>query len=231
MIIKVQKLLPVKLLAIINNSKSEIKNLNEAEFQVFSQFGDDGIIQWLVNKLPIPHKTFIEFGVENFRESNTRFLLINNYWAGLVIDGDKDNVDSIRKEQIYTFYDLQAECSFITSENINDLVETAKFNQNVGLLSIDIDGNDYWVWEKIEVIKPIIIICEYNSLFGYEDPITIAYKPNFIRGKITPFNFYGTSLKSACNLADSRGYCFIGCNSAGNNAYFIRNDFMHILPY
>lgn len=226
---KSPKVIAGKTLAIINNSKTEIKNLNEAEFQVFSQFGDDGIIQWLVNKLPIPHKTFIEFGVENFREANTRFLLINNYWAGLVIDGDKDNVDSIRKEQIYTFYDLQAECSFITSENINDLLKTAKFNQNVGILSIDIDGNDYWVWERIESIKPIIIICEYNSLFGYEDPITIPYKPDFIRGKITPFNFYGTSLKSACDLAVSRGYCFIGCNSAGNNAYFIRNDFMHIL--
>src|SRR5687768_12224968 len=74
----------------LNNQKQSIKNLDEVEFQVFSQWGDDGIIQYLVNKLDIPNKTFIEFGVEDYKESNTRFLLISNNWSGYVIDGSAE---------------------------------------------------------------------------------------------------------------------------------------------
>ena len=212
-----------------NNLKPTIKSLKEVEFQVFSQFGDDGIIQWLINKIPLPFKTFIEFGVENYREANTRFLLINNYWSGLVIDGNKDNIDSVRKEQISNFYDLQSECSFITKSNINEIISSAKFHKDIGILSIDIDGNDYWIWSAIEKISPIIIITEYNCLFGFKDPYTIKYSDGFVRGKTTPFNFYGTSLRSAYELARTRGYSFIGSNSAGNNAYFIRDDYMKYL--
>ncbi len=209
-----------------NKEKKDVSKLCDVEFQVFSQFGDDGIIQWLIHKLPVPNKTFIEFGVENYRESNTRFLLINNYWSGLVIDGSIDNVRSIKGEQLYTFYDLQAECSFITKENINNLILSARFNKEVGILSIDIDGNDYWIWKEIDKIQPIIVICEYNSLFGFQHSYTLAYKDDFVRGKNYPFNFYGTSLRSTCNLAEIKGYGFIGCNSAGNNAYFIRKDYL-----
>jgi len=96
-----------------HNAVLKIKKLNEVEFQVFSQFGDDGIIQFLINKLPIPSKTFIEFGVENYRESNTRFLLINDYWSGYIIDGSELNIESIKSEQFYSFYDLKVEAAFI----------------------------------------------------------------------------------------------------------------------
>lgn len=219
-----------QLQAALNKDKTQIKSLAEVEFQVFSQFGDDGIIQWLVGHLPIQNKTFIEFGVENYLEANTRFLLINNYWSGLVIDGDTDNVNTIQSDQIHTFYDLQAVCSFITTSNINELIAAAKFDTEVGILSVDIDGNDFWVLQQISNIKPVIIICEYNSLFGFEHAYTIPYKDDFVRGKEHPFQFYGTSLKSAYHLTKERGYQFIGCNSAGNNAYFIRNDFMQYLP-
>jgi len=214
-----------------NNKKDRVHKLSEVEFQVFSQFGDDGIIQYLINKIPIKNKTFIEFGVENYREANTRFLLINNYWSGLIIDGNNNNIDSIKKEQLYNFYDLQAECSFITQSNINDLISLAKFENEIGILSVDIDGNDYWVWSAINNIKPIIIICEYNSLFGFEHPYTIVYKDDFVRGVDYPFSFYGTSLRSAYDLAEMKGYSFIGCNSAGNNAYFIRKDYISYLPF
>lgn len=209
-----------------NREKKSITSLSEVEFQVFSQFGDDGIIQWLIHQLPIPNKTFIEFGVENYRESNTRFLLINNYWSGLIIDGSSENINSIKREQIYAFYDLQAECSFITKKNINKLIKKAKFDKEIGILSIDIDGNDYWIWNEIDTINPIIVIIEYNSLFGFEHPYTIEYKEDFVRGINSPFNFYGVSLLSVCKLSESKGYGFIGCNSAGNNAYFIRKDFL-----
>lgn len=215
-----------QLQAAANSHKKNINSLAEVEFQVFSQFGDDGIIQWLVQQLPSINPTFIEFGVENYREANTRFLLVNNNWSGFVMDGSEENIDSLKGEQLYTFFDLQAACSFITSANINQLLSTTGFNKEPGILSIDIDGNDYWVWKAITDIKPAIIICEYNSLYGYNHPYTIPYQENFVRGTKYPFNYYGISLLSAYNLAAERGYSFIGCNSAGNNAYFIDNNYM-----
>lgn len=215
--------------AFANSTKKNILSLSEVEFQVFSQFGDDGIIQWLTSQISIPNKTFIEFGVENYRESNTRFLLVKDYWSGLVIDGNTDNIKSIEREQMYNFYDIQAECSFIKTSNINKTISLAKFNSEIGILSIDIDGNDYWIWQEITEIKPVIVICEYNSLFGFESPYTIQYEDDFVRGKKYPFNFYGTSLRSIYDLAMIKGYKFIGSNSAGNNAYFIKNEYFNYL--
>jgi hypothetical protein len=219
-----------KIQATLNNSKSKIENLSEVEFQVFSQFGDDGIIQYLIDKLPITNKTFIEFGVENYTEANTRFLLINNYWSGMVMDGDASNISQIKNGQIYSFYDLRAIQCFITKDNINDILNSSGFKKEVGILSIDIDGNDYWVWEAIKGWEPQIIICEYNSLFGFDEPVTIPYKSEFVRGVASPFNFYGTSLKAAYLLAKERGYFFVGCNSAGNNAYFIKEQLRPSCP-
>lgn len=219
-----------QLQAAVNNDKKEVSSLADVEFQVFSQFGDDGIIQWLVNKLPLPNKTFVEFGVEDYREANTKFLLINNYWSGLVIDGSPANIHAFKSSRVHTFYDIQAECSFITTANINRLLSLANFKKDIGILSVDIDGNDYWVWKAIDTIQPVIVISEYNALFGYDHPYTIEYRDDFVRGTEYPFNFYGASLCSLNDLAREKGYSFIGCNSAGNNAYFIRNDFMAQLP-
>ncbi len=216
--------------ATLNAHKENIQSLDEVEFQVFSQFGDDGIIQYLVNKLPIQNKTFIEFGVEDYREANTRFLLVNNAWSGLVLDGDPKNIQQIKSGQLYNFYDIRARQRFITKDNINEIIQAEGFNKEVGILSIDIDGNDYWVWKAITGIEPSIIICEYNSLFGFEEAITIPYQADFIRGKKTPLNFYGISIKAACILAKEKGYFFIGCNSAGNNAYFIKESLRSHCP-
>lgn len=219
-----------KIQATLNNQLDHVEDLWNIEFQVFSQFGDDGIIQYLVNKLPFRNRTFIEFGVENYKEANTRFLLINNSWSGMVMDGSEANVRQIRSSRIYSFYDLRAVQSFITPANINELLLSSGFDPEVGILSIDIDGNDYWVWEAITVVKPKLIICEYNSLFGFEDAITIPLDPNFIRGQGKPFSFYGTSLAAAASIAKKQGYFFIGCNRAGNNAYFLSEEFRSISP-
>ena len=211
--------------AYLNNQRNDIKKLADVEFQVFSQWGDDGIIQYLINKIDIPEKTFIEFGVENYKESNTRFLLINNKWEGLVIDGSKNNIDYIKSDHIYFTNHLFAKEAFVTKENINKLIQTGfldkKYGNETGILSIDIDGNDYWVWKEISVINPVIVIIEYNALFGSEKPWTIPYKENFIWDQ-TPF--WGSSLKALCNISETKGYHFIGCNSNGNNAYFVRKD-------
>lgn len=219
-----------KIQATLNRTRDKIEDLSEVEFQVFSQFGDDGIIQYLTDKLPIRNKTFIEFGVENYKESNTRYLLINNAWSGLVIDGGADNVKSIKKSRLYSFYDLRAIHGFITRDNINDIIGQSGFQKEIGLLSVDIDGNDYWVLEAINTVEADILVCEYNSLFGFEDAVTIPYKADFVRGRSCPFNFYGASLKSLQMLAQKKGYFFVGCNSAGNNAYFINEKHRRACP-
>ncbi len=212
----------------LNSQKNSISKLCEVEFQIFSQFGDDGIIQYLINKIEIQNKIFIEFGVENYKESNTRFLLINNKWSGLVIDGDTKNIDFIKSDVIYSNFDLHVECSFITKDNINNIIANflkRGYPSEIGLLSIDIDGNDYWIWKEINNINPVIVIIEYNSLFGPEKPWTIPYQDDFYRLKIDPlFQYWGVSIAALCHLGEDKGYDFIGCNSQGNNAYFIRKD-------
>ena len=214
-------LLTAKLFAENNNRKAKISSLREGEFKVFSQFGEDGIIQYLIDKIDIPNKIFIEFGVQNYTESNTRFLLMNNYWRGLVIDGSKKHIDFIQNDDIYWRFGLTAVNQFITEENINQIIKNYTSIEDIGLLSIDLDGNDYWIWKAIDAIKPRIVICEYNSLFGSENCVTIPYKKDFVRSN---YFFWGTSLSAIYQLAVEKGYDFIGTNSAGNNAFFLRSD-------
>lgn len=204
---------------------SILSDIQNAEFQIFSQWGDDGIINFLVNYLHIKEKNFVEFGVENYTECNTRFLLINDNWRGLIMDGSESNMQSVRNEMLYWKYDLTAVATFITAENINGLLLDNGFKGEIGLLHIDIDGNDYWVWKAINVVQPILVIVEYNSVFGDQNPWTTPYNPSFIRTKAHFSNLYfGSSITSLCDLAEEKGYSFIGCNSNGNNAYFVRKD-------
>lgn len=210
---------------VLVNKFSNINTIREAEFKVFSQWGDDGIIQYLINNLQISNPYFVEFGVENYTEANTRFLLMNDNWSGLIIDGSIENVNYIIKDSIYWKYDLVAKQLFVTAENINNVFYSERVPEKIGLLHIDIDGNDYWIWKAIKNLIADIVIVEYNSLFGYERSITIPYDAEFVRTKTHFSNlFYGTSLLALCDLAQEKGYSFIGCNSAGNNAYFILNE-------
>ena len=213
--------------ALINEIKrcGTLTDIHEAEFKVFSQFGDDGIIQYLISQMDIPNKTFIEFGVENYTESSTRFLLMNNNWKGLIIDGSKEHMDSVRSSAWFWRYDLTAVDRFIDRDNINKIFTENAFTGEIGLLSIDIDGNDYWVWERIDTVNPAIVILEYNSVFGASRAVTVPYDPAFNRTKSHYSNLYwGVSLKALCLLAGKKGYYFVGCNSNGNNAYFVRSD-------
>lgn len=207
------------------NSRKNISTLDEVEFQVFSQRGEDGVIQYLINQIDIPNKIFVEFGVETYTESNTRFLLINNNWSGLIIDGSKDNINFIKSDYIYWKYDITAVESFITRNNINKIISEYTKIADIGILSVDIDGNDYWIWKEIDCIKPRIVICEYNSAFGNNKKVTVPYKDEFVRRNEHYSDLYfGASLAAFCELAEEKGYDFIGTTSAGVNAYFVRKD-------
>lgn len=212
---------------LVNNVqiRNEIKSLSEVEFKIFSQFGDDGIIQWLVSHLDIPNFTFIEFGVEDYMESNTRFLMMNNNWSGFVMDGSEKNVSKIVNSEYYWRYDITAKAEFINKNNINDLIRSSGFKKEIGILHIDLDGNDYWIWEQIDCIDPIVVILEYNSVFGENRLISVPYDSDFYRTKAHHSNLYwGSSISALNHLSEKKGYSFVGSNSAGNNAYFVRND-------
>lgn len=219
-----------KILSKLNNEKISVKSLHDVEFQVFSQWGDDGIIQYLVNKIEMP-KTFVEFGIETYQEANTRFLLMHDNWSGLVMDGSKQNIEAVYKQDVSWRYDLKAVEAFITKENINHLIASNGFTGEIGILSVDIDGNDYWVLKEINVVNPVIIIVEYNSTFGKERAISVPYDPAFYRNNAHYSNlFYGASLAAFDYLCSENGYVFVGCNSSGNNAYFVRKDKVGSLP-
>jgi hypothetical protein len=210
-----------------NKTKREaiLKDITLSEYRVFSQFGDDGIIQFLVDYLEIETKTFIEFGVQIYEECNTRFLLENNNWRGLVIDSSEEYMTRLKQEEVYWRCDLKAVSAFVDKDNINSLISENRMDGEIGLLHIDIDGNDYHVWKAITVVSPVIAIVEYNSVFGSDNAWTVPYDPKFHRTQRHHSNlFFGASLLSLCDLAKEKKYSFIGCNSAGNNAYFVRND-------
>jgi hypothetical protein len=221
--IEESKILTAKLL--IAQMKPNLARLRDAEFKVFSQFGDDGIIQYLIRELaPLPD-SFIEFGVESYRESNTRFLLMNDNWRGLVLDGSADHMAGLRGDKLYWRHDITAVNAFIDRENVNALFRENGFAGPIGILSIDIDGNDYWVWEAIDSVDPAIVIVEYNSVFGPSLDVSIPYDAAFMRSKAHHSHLYwGASLKALCRLSEKKGFSFVGSNSAGNNAYFVRKD-------
>ena len=204
----------------------KINDLSDVEFSVFSQWGDDGIIDWLNFHLRFKHKRFVEIGVEDYWECNTRFILKKNNWTGLALDMSKNYIDKIKSQSIYWKNKLTAKNAFITAENINKVLKKFNYNKNISIFSLDIDGNDFWVMEKLK-INTDMIICEFNGTFGDIHEITVPYKKNFIRSNEHYSNlYYGCSIKALISLLLKKKYYFIGTNSAGNNAYFLnKNNF------
>ena len=147
------------------------------------------------------------------------------------MDGDHTSMEAVRNLPDIWRYDLQAVGAFIDRDNVNSLFASAGYTGEIGLLSVDIDGNDYWVWEAINVVDPVLVVAEYNSVFGAEHAVTVPYNPAFDRTRSHYSNLYwGASLKALCLLAEKKGYAFVGCNSAGNNAHFVRKDRVGNIP-
>ena len=223
--IQKELILKAKILSVKNRYFKKIKDLSDIEFQVYSQWGEDGIIDWLINKYPEIPKIFLEIGTQDYKESNTRFLLINKNWNGFIIEADKAAVEDIKSQRIYWKHNLRAINEFITKDNINNVIKKFNIPKKIGLLSLDIDGVDYWVLKKLSALDPSIIVCEYNSLFGQKKSVTVPYKSNFIRSKEHYSNlYYGASINAFIDLMKKKNYFLIGTNSAGNNAFFVKKN-------
>jgi len=215
-----------RILAAINRDLNS-KDLRDYEFKAFSQWGEDGIIQKLVQSIDIPNRTFIEFGVEDFLESNCRFLMMKDNWSGFVIDGSARSVDTIKSAYYYWKYDLTAVQSFISRENVQQTLLQSGFDADLGILSVDIDGMDYHVLTAIDAFRPRILICEYNSIFGPDRAVTIPYDAKFMRSEAHVSHLYfGASIAALNHLAMQRGYTLVGGTSEGVNVFFVRNDLL-----
>ena len=219
--IQKELILKAKLLSFKNRYLKKIKDLSDVEFQVYSQWGEDGIIDWLISKFPEIPKNFLEIGTQDYKESNTRFLLINRNWDGFLIEADKAAVKDIKSQRIFWKHRLKVKNEFITKDNITNIINKINVPKKLGLLSLDIDGVDYWVLKELSVLDPSIIICEYNSLFGQKKSVTVPYKKNYIREKEHYSNlYYGASIKAFIDLMKKRNYFLIGTNSAGIMLFF-----------
>ena len=205
--------------------------IERAEFRVFSQFGEDGIIQFLVQRVPVEHRVFVEFGVEDYSEANTRFLLVNDAWRGLIIDAGTTHRRFLEESRLIWRTTIDAVTAFIDRDNVNETIRGAGVTGEIGLLSIDIDGNDYWVLKAIDCVTPQILVVEYNSHLGAERAVTVPYDASFVRGRRHFSHLYwGASLAAMVRAADAKGLALVGGNRAGNNAFFVRREALGEIP-
>jgi hypothetical protein len=203
----------------------KVSSLSDVEFRVTSQFGQDGIIEWLIHWLGVQNRTFIEIGASQYNEAQTRFLLENRNWRGLLIDADPRLAD-VNQSNLMWRHDISVVQSFVTADNIDTLIKSANFGGEIGLL-FDIDGNDYWVWRAIRSVNPVIVICEYNAVLGDLIPAVVPYNSDFDRTQAHPSNIYwGASINALVKLALEKGYQLVGTDSVGINAFFVHNDFL-----
>lgn len=212
--------------SIINNNYQELNNeLNKYEYQVYSQNGEDGLINEILRRLDIKNGTFVEIGVQNGLETNTTYLLMQG-WKGLWIEADNEFYEQIettfRKELLSK--DLALSKNFVNCENIEAILDIHNLPVDFEVLSIDIDSNDYWIWKKIEKYNPKVVVIEYNAFFPSSDMWIMDYDPEKTWDSSTVFN---ASLRSLNNLANEKGYQLVACSINGVNAFFIRKDLIN----
>jgi hypothetical protein len=199
------------------------------EFSLYSQNGEDGLLLSLIEQTGAASKTFVEIGVEDARECNTAILAFLLGWDGLMLEGNPMAVDAglrlaarmlARKRNR-----LEIRQAFVTAENVNGIIEEAGFSGELGVLSIDVDGVDYWLWKAIRVVSPRLVAIEYNASFGATRAVTVPYQPDFRCLREHPGKLYhGASLAALERLGRQLGYVLVAVESAGVNAFFVRQD-------
>ena len=192
-----------------SNKQTEI-DLTPYEKKVYSQNGEDGVIHKIFEIIGTSTKDFVEFGVEGGEECNTRFLREKMGWKGLMMDGNSYN----------PFINLQNE--FITAENINSLFQKYQVPYDFDLLSIDIDYNDFYVWNAIdENYKPRVVVVEYNASHLPNEDKIVLYNPSTMWDGT---NYCGASILALFKLGRKKGYSLVYVENRGVNLFFIRDD-------
>lgn len=214
-------------------AKGSLPKFEETGFKLFSQFEEDGLLLYILSLIDMTHKTFVEFGSDDGINSNTANLYYNHDFTGLYIDGNEKALDRGRY-----FFKRHSnpkvappifKHAMITAENINELISSAGFSGEIGVLSIDIDGNDYWVWKAIECVSPQVVIIETHNEFGLND-IIVPYDPNYFYPGKHP-TYHGASPVAMTKLAKKKGYRLVGANELGFNLIYVREDLIpELLP-
>lgn len=191
-------------------------------FKAYSQNDEDGIIQEIFLRIGTTNRTFIEFGCGEGLENNTLYLLLLG-WSGVWIDGNPKNIESVNRlhRGALDKNALRAESHMITAENIDDVLSELCEEKQIDLLSIDIDGNDYWVWSALQSINPRVVVVEYNATLRPPVDAVQAYRADT---RWNETNYYGASLAALERLGTFKGYALVGCNLNGVNAFFVRQD-------
>lgn len=206
---------------------NKVKNIQDMELKVFSQNGEDGIIDFLLSKLNlIPRSTnFIEIGVGDYRESNTRFIYNQFHPKGLIIDCI-DNMEAKVKPHVNMWKgDLRICNTQINSKNINEILKN-NCEYEIDLFSLDIDSVDYWIIKELRNNISKIFVAEFNPVFGPDLKVTVPNIDGFDRTKYHYSNLcYGMSLRALIELMKEKNYYFIGTNLQKMNAFFISKDF------
>jgi hypothetical protein len=203
-----------------------VPDLADVEFRSFSQNGEDGVLLYLFSTIGAESRQVVEICAGDGYECNAANLIVHHGWQGLLFDGDADQV--ARGNAFY------AACrntwlspprflnEWITAGNIDGLVTANGFRGQVDLLSLDVDGNDYWIWKALESIEPLVVVLEFNAALGPERAVTIEYQPDFrLDFSVQPYRC-GASLPAFAKLGKSKGYRLIGVESRGINAFFVR---------
>jgi hypothetical protein len=204
-----------------------IDNIQQIELKIFSQNGEDGIIDYLLTKLKlIPHSTnFIEIGVGDYRESNTRFIYNRFHSKGVIIDCIDDMKKKVKPHVNLWKGDLRICNSFINSNNINEILKK-NCDFDVDVFSLDIDGIDYWIIKKLKKNISKIFIAEFNPVFGPKLKVTVPNIDDFDRTNYHYSNLcYGMSLSALIDVMKEKNYYFVGTNLQKMNAFFVSNDF------
>jgi hypothetical protein len=214
----------------MKNFYPNIKNFSETSYKVYSQNGEDGFIDYLLFSINVEKPKFIEIGIGTYKESNTRFLFERTSTEGLIIDSIKDLEKKVKKNVRFWKGDLNVVNETVNTENIIDILEKNNFLNEVDLFSLDIDGIDYWILDKLPENFSKICVIEYNSVFGDKLEITVPNKKNFTRKE---YHFshlcFGVSLRALIKKMGEKGFLFVGSNEFNNNAFFVQKKYKNNL--
>jgi hypothetical protein len=202
---------------------SDPRRLTHHGWKAYSQADEDGMLAEILRRVGAEGRTFVEFGVGGGRECNTVWLLLQG-WTGGWIEASSGAVQNILRTHAAWINagSLRLAHSFVTVENIERLISKISLQQPVDFLSVDIDGNDYWVWRAITNIQPRVVVMEYNATWRPPVSLTLPYDPSRIWNGVD--NYYGASLSALTELGESKGYKLVGCSLSGVNAFFVRED-------
>lgn len=209
----------------LKKKTNERQGLETCEYSLYSQNGEDGIIRYLFSEIGASSRMFLEFGF-GVTENNGLRLVLEEGWSGVFVDGSGASVrafnKAIKKKGIANVKAIQ---QFLDLENLRPTILESGLPEQIDMLSIDVDGNDYWFWKEITCLKPLVVVIEYNASLGPELSLTVPYDPLFDRkGKHRSGFYHGASLTALVRLAHKKAYALVGCDSKGVNAFFVRRD-------